>query len=347
MKKPKRKPQHSHPQLKGNASSNLVKPFQTPGVLGIVSRTPIARTTSPILSLVDKDEITIDKDEITSQFRTEIWLKERIELIWRHHFADVPRKSAIISSFGIIAKNRFGSIALRNGVSVIRLNRLFADPELPLFFLDETLAHELVHYVHGFGSTLPRIYADPHRGGVIELELERRGLTPLHLRAEEWRKLHWAEFYQKKCPESTLIKQFKTEASHKIWDAYLNRAGFRKLEDIQARLEEIAPIFGFADAPPFELEWNYASTRLTGMSYFYPKEEIVRIHGLLASPTVPDCVLDFELAYWVAREMVGGGWKSIECVLNAASFEETTQHAFAWRSTYWNGFRTRNHPLRG
>ena len=296
--------------------------------------------------VIPENSVPIHKDVTSTEIRTESWLAERIELIWKLHFSNVRRISPIVCNFGIVGKNRFGSISLRNGASVIRLNRLFADPELPLFVLDETLAHELVHYAHGFGSKLPRLYADPHRGGVIDLEMEKRGLTPLHLRAEEWRKAHWDAFHSRKLPGASLRKKARNDVNQTLWDRFLTGKDFRKLETLQMRLEEIASGFGFADAPPFDLEWLYASTRQTGLSYSYPKEEIVRIHGVAASRLTPDYVIDFELAYWVAREAVGGNWRSIENVLHAAGYKETTLQAIAWRNSQWNRVRIRLHPLK-
>ncbi len=111
------------------------------------------------------------------------WLAERVRLLWENHFADVPTGFPITTRFGTRAQYRFGSISAQNGKTLILLNRLFADPFVPTFVVDATLAHELAHYAHGFGSGLPRLYAHAHRGGVVDKELEKRGLGELSARA--------------------------------------------------------------------------------------------------------------------------------------------------------------------
>src|SRR5205814_1734563 len=82
-------------------------------------------------------------------------------------FPDVQQGYPITTRFGIRARNRFGSIGAQDKKTIIMVNRLFADPCVPTFVVDGTLVHELAHYAHGFGSGLPKLYSDPHRGGVV------------------------------------------------------------------------------------------------------------------------------------------------------------------------------------
>ncbi len=309
-----------------------------------IARTPLTRSQlqpdSPKITATTASDWKND-----TRIRDARWLEERIELLWKLFFSDLRRASPIQSNFGIIAKNRFGSIGMRGGVSLIRLNSLFADPELALCFLDETLTHELIHYAHGFGSTLPRKYADPHRGGVIALEATKRGLESLHAEGDEWRKNHWAAFYERKKPVSVRQSEMRSAVQESIWESFVSRPDARTLEEVRASLEVIAPRFGFVDAP-FEVEWLFATTRRTGTSYLYSELEVLKLHGLLSDRTVPNVVIEFELSYWLAREAVGGNWNHIRHLLNTSGFEETTQLAMEWRNKVWGVFRQTRHPLR-
>ena len=94
-------------------------------------------------------------------------------------------------------KTRLGWIALsETGQStLIGINRLLGHWEVPDDVCTITIAHELVHYSHGFGSPLPRRYADPHADAVVERELRARGLSGPLATHEYWAQRHWSEFY--------------------------------------------------------------------------------------------------------------------------------------------------------
>src|SRR5438067_1493992 len=76
-------------------------------------------------------------------------------------------------------KLRLGLISTCDVQLTIRIgiNSLLALPEAPHCLTLITVAHELVHYWHGFGSPLPRRYQHPHRGGIVTRELKERGLV--------------------------------------------------------------------------------------------------------------------------------------------------------------------------
>ena len=46
---------------------------------------------------------------------------------------------------------------------------------IPEYVIDTTVAHELVHYMHGFFSPHQRLYKHPHKGGIVTKELKKRG----------------------------------------------------------------------------------------------------------------------------------------------------------------------------
>src|SRR5205085_12251442 len=138
-----------------------------------------------------------------------------------------------ITRFGIRARNRFGSIGAQDQKTIILVNRLFADPLVPVFVVDGTLAHELAHYAHGFGSGLPKLYADPHRGGVVDKELEKRGLGEVTIKAEQWRAAYWDTFYTERCADIVARRAARSDRTDALWDTLLLRPDVRTEEELQ------------------------------------------------------------------------------------------------------------------
>ena len=121
-----------------------------------------------------------------------------LETIWQRYFADVPRVNAVEIAWEQPWKTRLGLIrmTLDEATSFIGVNALLQHPYTPDYLLVTTIAHELAHYAHGFGSPLPRQFVHPHANNVVNRELERRGLGEyLHL-SDEWIDAHWFDFYR-------------------------------------------------------------------------------------------------------------------------------------------------------
>ena len=252
--------------------------------------------------LLQTTRITTTTANSESVHRDDEWLAERVSLLRQIHFSDVAQGYPITTRFGIRARNRFGSIGARSRTTIILVNRLFADPFVPTFVVDGTLAHELAHYAHGYGSGLPLLYRDPHRGGIVDKELELRGLGEVNRKAEQWRKFYWETFYQTRCADLTANRTARQESLDNCWNTVLLRPGSRTEVDLEAKLLSLGNRFGFADSP-FDVEWLRASLRQTAPSYWYSKSCVVRLHGLLSDPRVPICVIEHELGYWLL-----GGW---------------------------------------
>ncbi len=113
--------------------------------------------------------------------RDNAYLQSRLDFIWQKYFSDVPQVNKIFIKFGREAKYRFGSIRLNytDNSTQILINGMFKDSTYPKEIIDHTISHELVHYAQGFSSPHPRMHAYPHRGGVIDKELNERGLKHL------------------------------------------------------------------------------------------------------------------------------------------------------------------------
>lgn len=120
-----------------------------------------------------------------------------LDQIWRDHFADLPRVNDVCIGYCYPWKSRLGLIRLsvEKTTSFIGINSLLQLQQVPEYVLITTIAHELTHYAHGFGSPLPRLWKHPHANKVVDRELERRGLgEQLHC-CTEWIDKHWYPFY--------------------------------------------------------------------------------------------------------------------------------------------------------
>lgn len=134
-------------------------------------------------------------------FRTNRWLEEQLEYIWDKHFSDVERLTPIRIQFGRQAYRRLGSIILKPSAapparqhSLIVISGVLADQSIPDIIAQQVIAHELVHYVQGFGSHHPRHLRHPHQGGVITREFHQRGLWELYRAYQSWMKINWRQY---------------------------------------------------------------------------------------------------------------------------------------------------------
>lgn len=147
--------------------------------------------------------------------RNDAYLEEKMYEIWENHFSDVPRKNLVLIKFGKYSRRQLGAIKWANErtkikgrlrkkkdemdiaddkrISVIMITRYFQYPIIPEHVIEATIAHELVHYTHGFHSPLPKIANHPHRGRVVEKELIKRGMGEIYKESQKWIKENWRE----------------------------------------------------------------------------------------------------------------------------------------------------------
>ena len=127
--------------------------------------------------------------------RDDQWLSRQLDRIWDTFFRDIPRVNSVKVSFARHWRARLGLITFSDdtGITYIGINAYLRYQDVPEFVNTATVAHEVAHYAHGFGSPLPRRYAHPHRGGVVSKELAARGLG-IEMRAhQQWIRDHWHE----------------------------------------------------------------------------------------------------------------------------------------------------------
>jgi hypothetical protein len=133
--------------------------------------------------------------------RSQQWLAEELDLIWGEYFADTPRVNQVQIEFDGPWKRRLGVIRLchLDDSTYVGINSLLSHDEAPYCVTLITVAHELVHYCHGFGSPLPQKYRHPHRGGIVTRELVDRGLGRQLAEYADWIEQNWWEFYARRC----------------------------------------------------------------------------------------------------------------------------------------------------
>jgi hypothetical protein len=145
--------------------------------------------------------------------RDNLWLEQLMYELWDDHFNDIPRKNFVLIKFGKKAKRQLGSIKWvrgstkvktllrkRNGefehqddkrITLITITALFKNRRVPEYIVKSTIAHEMIHYAHGFFSPLKQLYNHPHQGGLIRNEMQKRGLLLIYRKSKKWLKEKW------------------------------------------------------------------------------------------------------------------------------------------------------------
>src|SRR3989344_3263450 len=128
--------------------------------------------------------------------RDDYWLAERLNQIWMLLFPEVERKNNVVIRFKGKWKNKFGHIKkLKNNDTEIIINSMFKDMKVPEYIIDLTIAHELVHYMHGFNSPHEKMFKHPHKGNIVDKELVRRGFGHLLRKEKQFFKNEWINIF--------------------------------------------------------------------------------------------------------------------------------------------------------
>lgn len=116
------------------------------------------------------------------------WLLSRLDYVWSEYFEDIKQTNPLFVRFGRYSKYRLGSIKLnkKSDKSYITITAMFKNPKIPQEVVDHTLAHELVHYAHGFSSKRARLHKYPHAGGIVNKEMIDRGMEYLVKAYKAW-----------------------------------------------------------------------------------------------------------------------------------------------------------------
>ena len=120
------------------------------------------------------------------------WLEQRLDQIWILLFPEVERLNQVNVQFKGRWRNKFGHIKkLKDGNTEIVINAVFKDLRVPDYIIEITLAHELVHFMHGFNSPHLKRYKHPHKGRIVEKEMIRKGFGHLIAKEKEFLKNDW------------------------------------------------------------------------------------------------------------------------------------------------------------
>lgn len=141
--------------------------------------------------------------------RSNKWLNSRLENIWRLLFPDAPRANTVVIEFKGKWKNKFGHIEGGRKKSKIIVNSLFKHEEVPECIIDTTIAHELTHYMHGFNSPLPNKFKYPHKHGIVDKELLKRGFAHSMRLEKYFFKKDWSKLHKRLLEKEKLDKIFK------------------------------------------------------------------------------------------------------------------------------------------
>ena len=128
--------------------------------------------------------------------RDNSFLLKRLEQIWFLLFNEVHKLNNVVINFKGKSKNKFGHIKKIGRDTEIAINSLFKSEIVPEYIIDLTIAHELIHYMHGFNSPLDKKYKHPHKGGIVTKELKRRGFDKMLKKEKMFFKYEWPKIYE-------------------------------------------------------------------------------------------------------------------------------------------------------
>ena len=127
------------------------------------------------------------------------YLARRAASLIRENFAERGVTNLLVVKWGGKWSRTLGHIKTlkeREYGSVIEINSIFKSVEVPEYVLDYVLMHELTHYFQGFGSNHEKKARHPHRGGLVDKELDRLGWKEIREKAEGWIKENWKNVLQ-------------------------------------------------------------------------------------------------------------------------------------------------------
>ena len=152
-------------------------------------------------------------------YRNQEWLEQMLDYVWTNHFPDVEKLNEVKIRYGRKAKRRLGSIGLdRNDstISIITINPIYQDIEVPQHVIVATIVHEMTHYAHGFNSMHEQKQRHPHRGGVIRKEFAERGLEDMYLAQKSWLDDNWLRILKKHFGPENIYKPRRKSVKIKI-----------------------------------------------------------------------------------------------------------------------------------
>jgi len=267
-------------------------------------------------------------------------LAETLSRMLSEHFTDIPHPEEIEVGVGRRSRRRLGTVRRGPNGPSITINPLLLLDGVPEYVLDATMAHELCHVVHGYG-TLHRPKHPPHRGGRVTAELRARGLHAMTDRADAWIRSQWTNWYETHAADLAAARTARLEERAQMWRAFLGQPGVRSAQDLYRWSDALA--LRLSVQPIRGVEWLHAGTRQRRLSYCRTRDWIVLLHGVLAHASVPESVLRYELAAWL-QYLTTRHDRGTHFSIEQAMSEHEIAEAQHWRRYCWSRFRTKHSP---
>lgn len=124
------------------------------------------------------------------------WLNLKLNQIWQAYFPDLQKKNNVNIKFKGKWRYKLGHIRKQGKDTEIAINGLFKNLKVPEHVVTLIIAHELVHYSHGFNSPLKKQFKYPHKGNIVKKELISRGFNLIIKQEQEFIKKQWPKIYE-------------------------------------------------------------------------------------------------------------------------------------------------------
>jgi len=265
---------------------------------------------------------------------TNAWLGEVAASLVRTHFSEcdgLPIRCCFRASRSRI----LGRIRIEGASVVITLHGELAAPTVPYEVILYVLAHEMAHLIWLLNPLTAARY--PHRGGVVEAELAHRGLTCFATFAAAWLHANWSRRLR------NLMDATPSPASAR-WQRFLAGTKARRMSAIAARADELADEYGLDG---IHVCWANACSADRGVCRYDQRRRLLELHPALASPLVPDMVIDLQLLYGLAYGRLTDEVDLVSLPLLSTA-AETIKTACRWETEAWPSTRRRvQHDVHG
>ena len=128
------------------------------------------------------------------------YLAKKTAQLIRENFSDKGVTNLLMVKTGKRCKRKLGHIKSIRGIetdSLIEINPLLFDLEVPEYVLDYVIMHELMHYFQGFCSNHEKKHKFPHKGRVVEKEMANLGWQEIQEKSDKWIKENWGRILLK------------------------------------------------------------------------------------------------------------------------------------------------------
>jgi hypothetical protein len=128
------------------------------------------------------------------------FLAKKAASLIRENFSEKGVTNFLVVKTGHRWKRTLGHIKTlehRDYGSVIEINPMLFDLDVPGYVLEYVIMHELTHYFQGFASNHEKKHKYPHKGGTVDKELDRLGWKEIRENSDKWLKENWPKILLK------------------------------------------------------------------------------------------------------------------------------------------------------